>query len=353
VIKFLRSGRDRAPASPDGTAIDVHPDKPFAVISEVAAGHLDPEGYLFINEDVAEAALAAKDAKKFAVRHWQNHGVGEDRLQLSTALFPTIAAARTAKMAKLLGRSPGSEALLESHHEMVCSYSMASMRARGDSRLPVPYERVSAHSYDPEIEAWCDGDPNSLFLDIGAGLRPVYRPNVVYVEIAALPTTDILAFGDDLPFDDGTFDGAICLAVLEHVINPFAVAEEMVRVLRPGGRLVVDWPFLQPVHGYPNHYFNATEHGARLAFERLADVATVESHVPLWFHPAFTLRWFLDEWFQRLPEGEGQAFQDLTVREILAQDMHSLLGQDWSTGLTEDNQSTISAGTRITVTKRR
>jgi SAM-dependent methyltransferase len=353
MVVRLRRDRVRASTAPtNGDTLDVRPDEPFAVVGDITAESIDLEGYLFMNQDVAVAAQGAEDAKRFAHRHWQNHGIDEHRLQLLTQLFPTIVAARTTKMARLFDRSPGSKLLLEDHREEICSYSMPSMRVRGNSPLPLPYERVSSNSYDPELEAWCDEDATSLFLDMGAGLRSVYRPNVVYVEIAALPTTDLLAFGDALPFDDGSFDGAICLAVLEHVSDPFAVAKEIVRVVRPGGRLVIDWPFLQPVHGYPNHYFNATEQGARLAFERMADVATVESHVPLWFHPAFTLRWFLDEWLQRLPERAGQAFQDLTVREVLAQDMPSLLGQNWSTELPENGRSTISAGTRVTVTKK-
>jgi Methyltransferase domain len=326
-------------------------DGGVAVVGDVTEGHVDPLGYLWMNRDVALAAPRPDDAE-FALRHAMRHGVHEHRSQLLTTSFPRIEAARAVKFAALLDRSPGSAALLEPRREMICGRLIETLGVRGDSRLPVPFEQVSANPYDGGTEAWMDENPGSMYLDLGAGLRSVYRSNVVYVEIASLPTTDVLAFGDALPFDDGTFDGVVCLAVLEHVPNPFAVAEEMVRVVRPGGRLVVDWPFLQPVHGYPNHYFNATEQGARSAFERIADVATVESYVPLWMHPAFTLRWFLDEWLHRLPEAAGSAFQDLTVREILAHDTASLLQREWSTQLPPDDQAAISAGTRITVVKK-
>lgn len=45
-----------------------------------------------------------------------------------------------------------------------------------------------------------------------------------------------------LPHPDGTFDAVVCSEVLEHVDDPAAVAEELRRVLRPGGRLLVTVP---------------------------------------------------------------------------------------------------------------
>lgn len=52
----------------------------------------------------------------------------------------------------------------------------------------------------------------------------------------------IQALADRMPFPDGSFDGAYCVAVLHHLIDPAVVAgaiHEMVRVTRPGGAVVI------------------------------------------------------------------------------------------------------------------
>lgn len=50
------------------------------------------------------------------------------------------------------------------------------------------------------------------------------------------------ADGLHLPFGDGRFDLAICAEVLEHVAHPARAVEEILRVLRPGGHMVVSVP---------------------------------------------------------------------------------------------------------------
>ena len=50
--------------------------------------------------------------------------------------------------------------------------------------------------------------------------------------------------GEALPFGDASFDGALAARLLLHVSDPATVFSELVRVLYPGGRLVVmDWDF--------------------------------------------------------------------------------------------------------------
>lgn len=51
----------------------------------------------------------------------------------------------------------------------------------------------------------------------------------------------VQASGTALPFADGVFDVAYSSNVLEHVPEPWAMADEMVRVVRPGGLVVISY----------------------------------------------------------------------------------------------------------------
>jgi SAM-dependent methyltransferase len=50
------------------------------------------------------------------------------------------------------------------------------------------------------------------------------------------------SLGDPLPFDDGAFDLAVALDVLEHVADDRGALRELARVVAPGGRLLVTVP---------------------------------------------------------------------------------------------------------------
>jgi ubiquinone/menaquinone biosynthesis C-methylase UbiE len=47
---------------------------------------------------------------------------------------------------------------------------------------------------------------------------------------------------DHLPFEDKSFDVVLCTEVLEHVVEPDRVVRELMRVAKPGARVVVSIP---------------------------------------------------------------------------------------------------------------
>jgi hypothetical protein len=301
--------------------------------------NFDPVGYGFVNPDVTENMGADPEVLR---EHFDSHGVHENRRQVNRHVLERVEVLRREKLGRL--------SLAVPLHETEVMGATMRMALAPDPRLPVSAVPVSDHEYDRQSAEMVDSQPGALFVELGAGLRPTYRSNVVYVEIAAYPTTDVIAFGDALPFESETFDGGMCLSVLEHVQDPWKAAGELIRILKPGAKLIVDWPFLQPVHGYPNHYFNATDRGATETFERLG--AEVESYVPSWLHPVFSLHWILDWWQSGLGSTDRDAFMDLSVSDILARDPTSHLTSAWAARLPEEVQRTISAGTRLVVTKR-
>lgn len=64
-----------------------------------------------------------------------------------------------------------------------------------------------------------------------------------------------------MPFEDASFDSALCNAVLEHVVDAEQGIAELARVVRKGGHVVVTVPFLQPYHANPGDYRRYTADG--------------------------------------------------------------------------------------------
>jgi len=110
-------------------------------------------------------------------------------------------------------------------------------------------------------------------LDLGCGEKPflpVYEPyaaSVIGIDVASSPHNvqgaDLLYDGRHIPFEDGRFDIVFCTEVLEHVPEPSEFLDEIRRVLRPGGVLIMTTPFLVPLHEEPHDYYRYTQHGIR------------------------------------------------------------------------------------------
>jgi SAM-dependent methyltransferase len=71
---------------------------------------------------------------------------------------------------------------------------------------------------------------------------------------------DIVADAHDLPFKINSADCLLCCEVLEHVKKPELCATEMMRVLKPGGTLILSVPFLYPLHVDPHDLGRFTPH---------------------------------------------------------------------------------------------
>jgi SAM-dependent methyltransferase len=180
-----------------------------------------------------------------------------------------------------------------------------------------PTGNVSSHSYDKQALEMIDevAARGGYVLDCGAGSRPHSHASVVNLEIVDYPSTDVLAVGQALPFQDGIFDAVLSLSVLEHVSDPFKCAAEIARVLKPGGRIYACVPFLQPEHGYPNHFYNMTRQGLAHLFTGLH----VEQHfVPRSGAPIWALHWIASEYANHLTPAAKQEFLSMSLRDLLA-----------------------------------
>ncbi|HEX7152499.1 MAG TPA: class I SAM-dependent methyltransferase [Thermoanaerobaculia bacterium] len=104
------------------------------------------------------------------------------------------------------------------------------------------------------------GDRRLRIIDVGAGNGGVAlglanaQHQVVAIDLvlngelaelrtrSGIPLTQMLATADRLPFADASFDVVLCLETIEHLPNARASAREMMRVLRPGGQVMLTTP---------------------------------------------------------------------------------------------------------------
>lgn len=93
-----------------------------------------------------------------------------------------------------------------------------------------------------------------------------------YVDIDMDADVDYFADGHDLPFPSDSFDGVITTAVLEHVLYPEKVAAEIQRVMRTGGLLYSEVPFLQQVHEGAYDFTRYTLSGHRRLFNGFSEI---------------------------------------------------------------------------------
>lgn len=212
----------------------------------------------------------------------------------------------------------------------------------------VPTDNVSAHRYDPISMNMINS--GGMVLDCGSGKKDVQFDNLVQIEIVDYDNVDVLGVNQLLPFKDGCFDAVMSLAVLEHVDQPFDCASEILRVLKPGGRLYVGVPFLQREHGYPHHYFGMTRMGLQRLFRGAIDIE--KHHVPMSGHPIWALWMMLQSYRDGLDGTDKNDFHEMKVVDFLSKAPKDFLGESWVTNLSEEARWKIATTTSLIASKK-
>ncbi len=110
---------------------------------------------------------------------------------------------------------------------------------------------------------------------VGSGLtRLLDRRDLEFVafDIYVSPQVQLIADAHAIPFATEAFDAVIVQAVLEHVLDPGQVVAEIWRVLRPGGLVYAETPFLQHVHEGAYDFTRYTHSGHRWLFRDFSEV---------------------------------------------------------------------------------
>lgn len=121
----------------------------------------------------------------------------------------------------------------------------------------------------------------NFILNLGSGVQ-VVKQKAQFIEFDIAPHQNVHVVGDGhyLPFQDDSLSGVCILSVLEHVSQPWKIAEEVYRVLKPGGFVFAYTPFYFPYHGAPYDYFRYTDNGLRAIFQSFQEIACFSDQCP-------------------------------------------------------------------------
>jgi SAM-dependent methyltransferase len=104
---------------------------------------------------------------------------------------------------------------------------------------------VIRKSFDIDDFLLAYGFPKANILNAGSSSTNL-GGNCVNVDIQQKHGIHCLCDVHHIPFGEATFDIVVLSAVLQYCRDPYQVASELLRVLKPGGILYVDAPFVQP-----------------------------------------------------------------------------------------------------------
>lgn len=123
-----------------------------------------------------------------------------------------------------------------------------------------------------QIQSLAPSNPGKT-LDVGGGNGYRYRGYFNTNDFQSLDLNpelkpDILASADKIPLPGNTIDTILSSQMLEHVVNPLDCLKEMIRVLKPGGSLIITIPQSNEMHSEPDDYWRFTKFGIVFLLEQ-------------------------------------------------------------------------------------
>ena len=141
---------------------------------------------------------------------------------------------------------------------------------------------IQAKEYNKLIREHSHG----RLLDLGCGSLPLYAMYRDFINVSISADWSItpknklfldikIDLNKRLPIIDNIFDTIILTDVLEHIANPNILIQEITRILKPGGKIIIGVPFFHLLHEEPFDYFRYTEFRLKL-FSKENDLKIIE-----------------------------------------------------------------------------
>ncbi len=106
-------------------------------------------------------------------------------------------------------------------------------------------EALPAREFGPWIE-----------IGSGPGFAHEFIPELELTDVVQAPWHTRRMSAEALPLDDGSVGALVLFDVLHHVATPATFFAEAVRVLKPGGRVLLCEPYISPVSGWVYRRFH-------------------------------------------------------------------------------------------------
>lgn len=139
---------------------------------------------------------------------------------------------------------------------------------------------------------------NGLTLNAGRG-EVDYQLDAkreISIDIQSATSPEIVADLHHIPLQSETITTVVAICVLEHVARPWDVVREFNRILKANGKLIVEVPFINPIHAAPHDFFRFSIEGLEVVLSD-NDFRIVEKRIT---QPAsYGVFWL---WWKRLKE---------------------------------------------------
>lgn len=148
-------------------------------------------------------------------------------------------------------------------------------------------------------------------LDVGCGAKQYrslfldYVDSYLGLDLRLAPASsdagpNLLASVLETPLPDNTFQTVVSFQVLEHVPEPQIMMNEIYRVLKPGGYLILMAPQMWHLHEVPHDYFRYTRFGLSHLAERSGlRVITIQPISGFWIRAGLVISYKIAAIFGR------------------------------------------------------
>lgn len=149
----------------------------------------------------------------------------------------------------------------------------------------------------------------ALILNIGSSSTRL-RKFCINVDVQKKNNVDIICDAHFLAFASSSFDFCVLSAILQYCKSPFKIAEEVYKVLKPGGYIYVDAPFIQPYCSDMPDLFRYTKDGLISIFSEKFSVVSCDISIGGGSALAF--------YCQQLFGNSGNKYVDFAMRTIVS-----------------------------------